>query len=262
MKIIKKLLLVMLCAAPLFAVGCEDTLNAKYTTPQLKQHGMIYILPGIQGVDYHYKNIREGLIGAGINCAIMIHPWGCQIPGINLMVNETDVTGDREWGGKIAQDIMVYQQEYPGRPVYIIGQSGGAGVAVFTAEHLANSGVAIQGLVLLDGSVSSNYNLNPALSACRKGIVNFYNPDDVVLLQAGTAMWGNVDGGHGDSAGRVGFSENFGRLYQVKILKDMIDDFADPHFADCSKAFSAQYISPWIIDMQWPPAHMQAPQNR
>jgi hypothetical protein len=262
MKNMKKLLLALLCIAPLFAVGCEDLLNDKYMTAEKKQHGIIYILPGIQGVDSHYTNIRDGLIGSGINCAIKIHPWGCQIPGINLMVNETDVTGDREWGGKIAQEIMMYQREYPGRPVYIIGQSGGAGVAVFTAEHLADGGAAIQGLVLLDGSVSSVYDLSTALRACQKGIVNFYNPDDVVLLQAGTAMWGNVDGGHGDSAGRVGFSGNFGRLYQVEISKDMIDDFADPHFADCSKAFSAQYISPWIIDMEWPPGHMHAPKKR
>jgi len=111
MNLIKKLLLMLLCIAPIFAVGCEDTLNAKYTTPELKQRGIIYILPGIQGVDYHYTNIREGLIGSGINCAIKIHPWGCQIPGINLIVNETDVTGDREWGGKIAQEIMLYQRE-------------------------------------------------------------------------------------------------------------------------------------------------------
>lgn len=258
----KKLMLVLLCTAAIFAVGCEDTLNAKYTTPELKQQGIIYILPGIQGVDSHYTNVRAGLMGAGINCAIMIHPWGCQIPGINLIVNETDVTGDREWGGKIAQDIKLYQEQYPGKPVYIIGQSGGAGVAVFTAEHLADNGLAISGLVLLDGSVSSDYDLSSALRACQKGIVNFYNPKDVVLLQAGTAMWGNVDGGHGDSAGRVGFSGNFGRLYQVEINQDMVDDFADPHFADCSKAFSAQYLSPWIIDIDWPPGGMHAPKKR
>ena len=258
----KKLLLMLLSLASLFAVGCEDTLNAKYTTPQLKQQGIIYILPGIQGVDSHYKNIRAGLVGSGINCAVMIHPWGCEIPGIGLMVNETDVTGDREWGGRIARDIIAYKREYPGRPVYIIGQSGGAGVAVFTAEHLTDAGVAIEGIVLLDGSVSSSYDLNPALRSCRKGIVNFYDPDDVVLLGAGTAMWGNVDGGHGDSAGRVGFDGNFVRLYQVKILRDMVDDFTDAHFADCSKAFTAQYISPWIIDINWPPEHMQDPKKR
>jgi hypothetical protein len=36
----------------------------------------------------------------------------------------------------------------------------------------------------------------------------------------------------------------------------MVDDFADPHFADCSQAFASQYIAPWIIDQTWPPTHM------
>ncbi|MCD4823283.1 MAG: hypothetical protein K8S55_01640 [Phycisphaerae bacterium] len=243
----------------LLAAGCGDELNMQYTTPAMKDRGMVYILPGIQGVDYHYKNIRRGLIGSGINCAIKIHPWGCQIPGLNLLVNETDTRGDHQWGAKIAAEIAAYQQAYPDRPVYIIGQSGGAGVAVFCAEALTTTPGAkpINGMVLLDASVSVTYDLTRALSICYEGIVNFYNPRDVALLQAGTAMFGNVDGGHGNSAGRIGFTRKYAKLYQVEIHKNMVDDFADPHFADCSTAFTAQYIAPWIIDRNWPPTRMQ-----
>jgi len=32
----------------------------------------------------HYKTIRQGLRLAGVNCAILIHPWGSQIPGVKL----------------------------------------------------------------------------------------------------------------------------------------------------------------------------------
>lgn len=251
----KRLALLLLLAIP--AAGCKDMLNADYTQPPQAQHGMVYILPGIQGVDFHYKNIRKGLLGAGINCGIMIHPWGSQIPGLNLLVNETDVKGDRQWGRKIAEDIVAYRQQYPGRPVFLIGQSGGAGVSVFAAEALAEMNAEpVTGIVLLDASVSSDYNLSQALSKSQRGIVNFYNLRDVALLKVGTQMFGNVDGGHGDSAGRTGFSRSFGGLYQVEVTKDMVDDFADPHFADCSQAFASQYIAPWIIDQTWPPTHM------
>jgi pimeloyl-ACP methyl ester carboxylesterase len=222
------------------------------------QRGIVYILPGIQGVDYHYKDIRNGLIGAGINCAIKIHPWGCQIPGLNLAVNETNVLGNRAWGKRIAKEIAAYQQQFPGRRIYMIGQSGGAGVSIFTAEALADLQAApIEGLVLLDASVSNDYNLTKALSVCREGIVNFYNEKDTALLGFGTAVMGNVDGGHAPSAGRVGFKGQYPKLYNVRIRPDMIDDFADPHFADCSQAFASQYLAPWIIDHSWPPGHLQ-----
>ena len=40
----------------------------------------------------------------------------------------------------------------------------------------------------------------------QEGIVNFYNEKDVALLGIGTTILGNVDGGRGPSAGRVGLS--------------------------------------------------------
>ena len=244
-----------LLLALLVSVGCEDTLNAAYTQPAQLSRGIVYILPGIQGVDYHYKNIRNGLIGSGVNCAVKIHPWGCQIPGLNLMVNQTDVKGDRNWGKKIAEEIAEYQRDYPGKPVWIVAQSGGCGVAVFCAEWMTRTPGAkpLEGLILLDASVSADYNLNAALSMCREGILNFYNLSDVALLEVGTKVFGNVDGGHGASAGRTGFTGRFSKLWQIEVKKDMVDDFADPHFADCSKAFTAHYISPWVIDRRWPP---------
>ena len=247
-------------AATLVSVGCDGGgFNAKYTQDSQKQLGMVYILPGIQGVDSHYFNIRRGLAKSGVNCGMMIHPWGCQIPGLNLLLNQTDSVDDRTWGQRIAADIVAYQKAYPGKPVHIIGQSGGAGVAVFTAEALADIPDAkpITGLVLLDGSLSADYDLTKALSMCSSGIINFYNLRDVALLQVGTAMFGNVDGGHGDSAGRTGFEEEYPTLYQVRVTDDMVNGLDDPHFADCSSAFAGKYLAGWILQSSWPPAPTQ-----
>jgi hypothetical protein len=235
------------------AAGCADALNGSDTTAAMLDQGIIYILPGIQGVDYHYKNIRRGLRGSGLQCAIKIHPWGCRIPGIKLAINETDVRDDRGWGKKIAQEIQDYQQHYPGRPIYMIGQSGGCAICVFTAELLASVGSPpLEGLVLLDASLSADYDLQPALNHCRKGIVNFYNLSDVALLEVGTEIFGNLDGSRGTSAGRTGFENAYAELYQVQTTKDMVSPFASPHFADTSTAFTARYIAPWIIDQTWP----------
>ena len=242
------------------AAGCDDlSLNGTDTTPELKARGMVYILPGIQGVDSHYTNIRNGLRGAGLQCAIMIHPWGSQIPGLGLLTNETDTVADRDWGHTIAGDIAQYQRDYPGERIYIIGQSGGGGVAVFTAEALAGMGAdPIDGLILLDASLSADYNLSTALSATKNGIVNFYNLDDTAMLETGTEMFGNVDGGHGDSAGRTGLRSSASNVFNVQVRADMISAFVDPHFADTSAAFTTRYIAPWILERSWPPHSVQA----
>ena len=237
----------------ILAAGCTDALNASYTTPELMDRGIVYILPGIQGVDYHYTNIRNGLQGSGIKCAIKIHPWGSHIPGIGMAINETNTIADRDWGKKIATEIQAYQQQYPGRPVYLIGQSGGCAVSVFTAESLAAANAPqISGIVLLDASLGASYDLGPALGQCRKGIVNFYNLNDVAMLEVGTQIFGNLDGSHGDSAGRTGFSVTVPKLYQVQVTQGMVSGFESPHFADTSAAFTTHYISPWLISAQWP----------
>jgi len=244
----------ILAALPVALVsGCGDRLNADFATAQMMDRGIIYILPGIQGVDYHYKTIRSGLQGSGIRCAIKIHPWGSQIPGIRLVINETDVRDARGWGEKIAGEIQAYQQQYPGRPVYMIGQSGGCAICVFAAELLAEAGAPpIDGLVLLNASLSADYDLRPALGECRKGIVNFYDLSDIALLGVGTEIFGNLDGGHGDSAGQTGFTADLPKLYQVRVTAEMMCPFEGAHFADTCAAFTSRYIAPWIIDRTWP----------
>ena len=255
MKRIPGLMIAAIAVATVAGCAGSGGLNAAYTKPEMMDKGIIYILPGIQGVDYHYLNMRNGLQGAGIKCAIKIHPWGCHIPGIGMAINETDTADDRGWGQKIAQEILTYQRQYPGRPVYMIGQSGGCAVSVFTTEALATAGAPqISGMVLLDASLSADYDLSSAKAQCRKGIVNFYNLNDVAMLEVGTKIFGNLDGGHGDSAGRTGFTDSGPKLFQVQVTQDMVSRFESPHFADTSAAFTTHYIAPWVIARNWPMA--------
>ena len=234
--------------------GCDVLGNSKYVTPEREARGMIYVLPGIQGPDGHYQHVRDGLVAAGVTCAIKIHPWGCDIPGMNLLVNQTDTKDDRQWGQTIAKEIMAYQREYPGRYVAIIGQSGGGGVAVFTAESLANlGGKNIDSIVMLDASLSTDYNMSKAASKCSNGIVNFWYSKDTAMLVAGTGMFGNVDGGHGSSAGQTPITGRWPNLYQVRITSRMVKPWSDAHFADTTQAFATQYIAPWILHHTWPP---------
>lgn len=250
------LLLGMLLAA----VGCSD--NAEWTTPERLNEGMVVILPGVEGAGHLNKEIRYGLNDAGILWALPIRDWGRPIPLLGVLINQMDFLGNRLAARHIARTIMQYQDEYPDRPVYIVGHSGGGGIAVFVAEYM-DEGRQVEGVIVLSGSISSAYNLQKALSHTRYGIVNFYNRNDGALLAVATTLLGNVDGIHGPSAGLIGFDEPRDRdsderrqaytnLYQVEMTDDMLAVGGDSHTAVTQPSFVTTFVAPWIYSSVWP----------
>ncbi len=238
----------------LTAMGCNGIgSNMHYLTDVRKENGLVIILPGIEGESEFNHNIRRGLVSAGCYRAIPIYGWGTPIPGIGMLVNQTNFIGNRIAGANIAKMIEKYQDSYPGRPVFVIGHSGGGGVAVFTAEGMSK-GRKIDGLILLSASISADYDLTKAVNNCKSGIVNFYNREDTGLLGIGTAVMGNVDGGHGPSAGLIGFTRAFPNLYQVQLTQSMT--FASgggTHDAATRPGFVSRYVAPWVLSSGWPP---------
>jgi len=240
--------------------GCGAD-NARFTTPERMDEGLVVILPGIEGVSEMNLDIRRGLVRGGVDRALPIYSWRRPIPIAGVLINQMDFLGNRLEGIKLAKMITEYQDAHPGRPVYLIGHSGGGGVAVFAAEAMPE-GRQVDGLVLLSASISKGYNATKALKRCRNGIVNFYNRSDAGLLGVGTTVVGNVDGVHGPSAGLEGFDPArsgdpeekrlaYARLYQVALSPSMTGG-GDPHAAATHPGFVASYVVPWIRAQGWP----------
>ena len=174
-----------------------------------------------------------------------------------MLLNQMDFLGNRLAGLRIAKMIEQYQDDHPGAPVYIVGHSGGGGVAVFAAEGMSE-GRQVDGLVLLSASIWAGYDLTKALGRCRNGIVNFYNKSDVGLLAIGTTITSNVDGMRGPSAGLNGFDAAkidktgvYSKLYQVRMTAGMTGGDA-PHAAATRPGFVSLYVAPWVSDGSWP----------
>jgi len=244
----------------LLAAGCNGD-NALYTTEERLANGLVVILPGIEGESSLNHDIRRGLDYAGINCALPIYSWGRPVPGLGMLLNQMDFLGNRLAGLRIAKMIEQYQDDHPGAPVYVVGHSGGGGVAVFVAEGLAE-GRQVDGLVLLSASIWAGYDATKALGRCRNGIVNFYNASDVGLLGVGTTVMGNVDGMRGPSAGLIGFDAPkdtdpqakklaYRKLYQVPITAGMTGG-DDPHAAATRPGFVSMHVAPWVSAKTWP----------
>jgi len=255
----RQLVICLAILATSIMCGCEN--NSAFSTPERLEAGLVVILPGIEGESEANQNIRDGLDAAGVDRSLQIWHWGRPVPGVGMILNQIDFLGNYIAGERIAQRIMKYQDEYPERPVHIIGHSGGGGIAVFAASALPE-GRQIDGLVLLSASISSNHDISRALKRCSSGIVNFYNQDDLVLLGLATTVLGNVGGAHGPSAGLTGFNTPdssasddkqlaYQKLYQIALSGAMLDG-TTAHFSTTQRAFISGYVAPWVQHETWP----------
>lgn len=245
-------LLCVLLAGAAGGCGISPTLedDSLYVNPQRMSKGLVVILPGIEGPSDYNRGIRQGLFNAGVEYALMIRPWGVPVPGAGMIVNQTNFLGNRLAGASVAQTIADYQLSHPDRPVYIVGHSGGGGVAVFAAESLAQAhGKKVDGLVLIATSISKGYDLTKAMAMTNRGVLNFYNPMDTAMLQDGCIAVGCVDGPHEEGAGLNGFTRSFRQMYEIRV-----PSADDEHGSGTRPGYVSMNVAPWIVARQWPMA--------
>jgi pimeloyl-ACP methyl ester carboxylesterase len=254
-----------LLAVSVLAGGCATANSTTIASESLRRKGLVIILPGIEGKSSLNEHIRQGLVASGVDCAIEIHQWGLLVPVVKLFANQVNVPGNYAAGREIAKVIARYQDRYPDNPVYLVGHSGGGGIAVFALEALEKmpGKHRITGAVLLSPSISADYDLSVALQHTRQGVANFYNESDVAALGLATTILGNVDGGRGAAAGRAGFDRPglddtpekvfaYSKLYQVKITREMMSSRL-AHMGTTGVAFIAAYVAEWVTHSTWPP---------
>jgi pimeloyl-ACP methyl ester carboxylesterase len=175
--------------------------------------GLVILLPGIESGAWQLEGSIRGLRQAGVDRAIEVIEWGRR--PLASMDNLTNLPANLERAKKIAGRVVSYEQEHPQRPVVVVGYSGGGGLAVLTAEALPE-GCRIERMILIAAALAPDHDLSKTLSHCRDGLVNFYSERDVVMLGAGTALFGTIDRKYTPAAGRLGFRDTQGKLLADK----------------------------------------------
>jgi pimeloyl-ACP methyl ester carboxylesterase len=221
--------------------------------------GLVLILPGIEGRSFLNLSALNGLIDAEVPYALEVHDW---TTGYRLLT----LYHLRAWrrnqrvAREIARRIQAYQAEYPGRPVWLVGHSGGGGMALLTAAALP-AGSRITGIVLLAAAVSRRFDVSAALAHVERGIWSFHSRWDCFFVGLGTTVFGCFDGRHGPAAGMVGFhrqvtktsevSEDFGSLgssaafEQIEHSWTMARQFhIGGHFGCVHRVFIAETVAP------------------
>ncbi len=162
---------------------------------------MIY-LPGVGGPEGFDRAMVAGLQKGGIKAQTEVYDW----------------TGSRKWldalaavernhaeARKIAGQIADYARSHPGAPVYLVGMSGGAAVAVWALEALPDD-IRIERAILLAPAISPGYDLSRALRHISGELHAFSSRGDFLVLGMGTRLNGTMDRCAVESAGRVGFA--------------------------------------------------------
>ncbi len=232
------------------ATGCNSL--QPYRTHKRLARGLVIVLPGIEGRGGLNEAICHGLNDGGVNWAIELYDWTSPL---GLLYNLRAEDRNRRRASQLAWRITRYLWDYPGRPVILVGQSGGGAIAVWTAEKLL-TGLKIDGIILLAASLSPEYLLDFALANTRRGIVSFCSSRDWMLLGVGTTVYGTMDGRHTSSAGRVGFKipedppskAAYEKVYQIAWQREM-SEVGNPgfHLTSGAARFVADYVAPFIL---------------
>jgi pimeloyl-ACP methyl ester carboxylesterase len=238
--------------------GCGGT-GQPHVTPQRLDRGLVLVLPGIHGRLWLSENLGNGLAAGGVDQAIEIYDWTQPVGNWCVFYNLMAVEHNREIAARIAHYITDYQAAHPGRPVTLVGYSGGGPMAVYIAEAMP-AGACVDAIFLLSAPLTKTYPLEKALAASRKGILSIYSNRDLAYLGMGTLLFGTMDGKHEISAGNVRFETPAGgpgadlyrKLFQVS-WEPWMDKlgYTGSHLSSASPPFVAAYLAPLIRADRW-----------
>ncbi|MHC4981611.1 MAG: alpha/beta fold hydrolase [Planctomycetota bacterium] len=220
--------------------------------------GLVIVLPGVEGRGPLNEAICKGLDAGGVDWAIEIYDWTLPfVPLVNLRAEGRNRRKARE----LVERIRHYKTACPGRPVVLVGQSGGSAIGVWAAEQMPQ-GDKIDGLIMLAPALSPRYVLDEALSNCDRGIVSVHSHRDWLFLGLLTVVYGTMDGEHDFSAGMVGFevpdSKARNSLYQkfhdVGWTSEMAwKGHGGMHLTSGAANFVASYVAPFVLADEWTP---------
>jgi len=196
----------LLLIVPLLGVGSgsagADTDLDPPGPPPTSAHGVVFALDGAGGWHISSGCLRDAVTEAGLPLYVQTLDWSHGHG--RILSDHCHCAYARAAGERLAGKILEYRQSCPTGEVYLVSHSAGCMVVLAAAEHLPPG--SITRVILLAPSVSSGYDLRPALRASCQGIDIFCSRRDCWCLGFWITILGTADRCWGaTAAGRFGF---------------------------------------------------------
>jgi Serine aminopeptidase, S33 len=243
----------LIYGAPLEAPGPDS--RPGHDGQTLVPRGLVLVADGVGGLNLCGIALRYVLAATKLPYSILLFPWGHGLG--RWHADLTDAVNRDAKAGLIAETIRTYKTNHPADPVFLVAKSGGSGVVVKALEQLDDH--QIERVVLLAPALSPAYDLTAALRAVRHEIVVFWSPLDLIVLGAGTRLFGTMDRVKTASAGLVGFqlpavdpldqmqTGQYSKLRQIRWQTRMAaTGYIGGHFGPDSPAFLRKYVVPLL----------------
>jgi pimeloyl-ACP methyl ester carboxylesterase len=194
----------ILLTLPLYS-GCAmspgRTAPASPPLPVARATGVVFCADGAGGFGGTTQVLEHVIAEARVPLRVEMVDWSHGTG--RYLADHLHWSNIEKQGRHLAAQTQAWRRRYPDKPVYYVGQSAGCAVVLVAAETLPQGGV--DRVVLLAPSVSTDYDLRPALARSRQGIDVFYSHKDWFVLGLGMAFSGTTDRRLAPAAGRVGF---------------------------------------------------------
>jgi hypothetical protein len=243
-----------------FGRPLEDAPPFHQSTPrndvERRGEGLVLVADGIGGLDLCGTALRYVMAAEGLSRAFHMVPWGHGFG--RWLADLTDVANRDRQAVLIAQTVRRFREDRPDEPVFLVAKSGGSGVIVKALEHLTED--TVERAIFLSPALSPRYDLTAALRAVRLEMVVFWSPLDLLILGAGTWVFGTVDRVRTASAGMVGFSvpadgptvdgpseSPYSKLRQIRWGPRMVGTgYLGGHVGPDSPVFLKKYVVPLL----------------
>jgi pimeloyl-ACP methyl ester carboxylesterase len=172
--------------------------------------GRLLILPGVGNTRFHLAGFVAAAQAQLPRFDVEVRTWGVPFMTIhNLRAHERNMATAAE----IAAEIAQWRRTHPDAPFYLVGYSGGGGMATLVTAALPDD-VSIDRLVLVAPAISPDYPLaTEVLPHVREYVVNYSSERDL-QVGWGTRTFGTIDRKYTDGAGGIGFAAAHERVLE------------------------------------------------
>lgn len=208
-------MLVLLAAT---AAMAADSPTARWSCPPTavvessSQTGRLLILPGVGNTRFHLAGFVERVQQQLPYFDVEVRTWGVPFMTIhNLRAHERNVAT----AASIAAEIADWRRVHPDEPFYLVGYSGGGGMATLVTAALPDDAI-IDRLILVAPAIAPDYPLATDVLPHVRGFVVNYSSERDLQVGWGTDTFGTIDRKHTRSAGAVGFDTSHEQVLEYR----------------------------------------------